>query len=612
MCGIIGYTGTKQAAPILLGGLKRLEYRGYDSSGIATVDGGKIFVAKAKGKIAILDGKIDGGAALCGTVGIGHTRWATHGVPNEANAHPHRSADGKFAVVHNGIIENFFDIKTELSALGYRFASDTDTETIAMLLQHLYKGDGDVLSAVCDVQKRLCGSYAIGIVCSDTPDVIYAVRKDNPLVVGLGDGENFIASDVTAALEYTHDFVLLGDGEIARITPSSVEFFDANGTPVEKQPTHIDWDISSAEKSGYEHFMLKEIFDQPKALTDTLRPRIHSGEISLDGIEFSEEYLNSLYDIDIIGCGSAYHAGIVGKHFIEKHCRIRVNCTLASEYIYSDPITGGHTLTVIISQSGETADTLAALRLARSRGSRTIAVVNVVESAIAREADGVLYTHAGPEIAVATTKGYTTQVAALYLIGLKIAKIKRTVADDEYKALVGELLALPEKVVSQLTDENIAAVKKYADEFSSHKCVFFIGRGTDYAASLEGALKLKEISYIHAEAYAAGELKHGTISLIENGTVTLALVTQRALYAKMENNIKAVKSRDGTILAVSSPDNVKIAAHTDGLLTIPECDDDVSPVLTAVVLQLFAYYIALDRGCDIDQPRNLAKSVTVE
>ncbi len=612
MCGIIGYTGTKQAAPVLLGGLKRLEYRGYDSSGIATVKDGKILTAKAKGKIAILDEKISGGTKLGGTVGIGHTRWATHGVPNEANAHPHRSADGRFAVVHNGIIENFFDIKSELTALGYAFASDTDTETVAMLLQHLYRGDGDVLSTICALQKRLCGSYAIGIVCADTPDVLYAVRKDNPLVVGLGNGENFIASDVTAALEHTHDFVLLGDGETARITPDHAEFFDADGKPVKKQTTHIDWDIGSAEKSGYAHFMLKEIFDQPKALTDTLRPRIHGDKIVLDDIDFDSKYLDSLSAVDIVGCGSAYHAGIVGKHFIEKHCKIRVNCSLASEYIYSDPITGGDVLTVIISQSGETADTLAALRLAKSRGSRTIAVVNVVESAIAREADGVLYTHAGPEIAVATTKGYTTQVAALYLIGLKIAERKHTVSDAKYKSLIRELLALSDKVRSQLSDENIAAVKKYADRFSSHKCVFFIGRGTDYAASLEGALKLKEISYIHAEAYAAGELKHGTISLIENGTVTLALVTQSALYPKMENNIKAVKSREGTILAVSSPDNVKIAVHTDGLLTIPECDDDVSPVLTAVVLQLFAYYIALGRGCDIDQPRNLAKSVTVE
>ncbi|MCH5350406.1 MAG: glutamine--fructose-6-phosphate transaminase (isomerizing) [Clostridiales bacterium] len=610
MCGIIGYIGSRQAGPILLEGLKKLEYRGYDSSGIAVIDDGVISVIKSVGMIKALDEKSKGGSVVSGTVGIGHTRWATHGAPSDENSHPHLSSDKRFAIVHNGIIENFESLRTELKSLGYKFTGETDSEVIAKLIQHHYCGD--IISTLRTVITRLEGSYAVGIISADKPDALYAIRKDNPLVVGLGDGENFIASDYTAALEHTKNFVLLGDKEIAEITATETKFYDVDGKQIKKKPYTVEWNIEEAQKGGYAHFMLKEIFEQPRALTRTVRPRIAGDEIKLDGIEFDGDYLSSLERIDIIGCGSAYHAGIVGKSFIEKHCRIPVNNILASEYIYSDPITGPKTLTVIISQSGETADTLSALKIAASRGSRTLAVVNVVQSAIARAADDVLYTHAGPEIAVATTKGYTTQIAALYLIGLKIALKKGSITVKRYKELLSGLVTLPQTVEDMLSEAEVKKVRKYAEKFHNQKCVFFIGRGTDYAASLEGALKLKEISYIHAEAYAAGELKHGTISLIEDHTLTLALVTQEKLYHKMESNIKAVKSRGGTVIALASRANSKIKSCTDMLLTIPDCDDDISPVLTAVQLQLFAYYIALKRGCEIDTPRNLAKSVTVE
>ena len=610
MCGIIGYVGSKQAGPILLDGLKKLEYRGYDSSGMAVIDGEDISTVKAVGMIKVLDEKSRGGTTLSGSVGIGHTRWATHGAPSDVNSHPHLSTDKRFAIVHNGIIENFESLRTELKGLGFKFVGETDSEVIAHLIEHLYSGD--MISTLSAVIKRLDGSYAVGILSADKPDTLYAIRKDNPLVVGLGKEENFIASDYTAALEHTKSFVLLDDLEIAEITANSASFFDADGKPIQKTPYTVAWNINQAQKGGYSHFMLKEIYEQPRALKDTLGPRIDGDDITLDGIEFDKDYLESIEHIDIIGCGSAYHAGIVGKSFIEKHCRIPVNNILASEYIYSDPITGPKNLTVIISQSGETADTLAALRLAKSRGSRTLAIVNVVQSAIAREADGVLYTHAGPEIAVATTKGYTTQVAALYLVGLKFALTKGTITHERYKTILDELQKLPKKVAEILETAQVEKVKSYAKKYYRHKCVFFIGRGTDYAASLEGALKLKEISYIHAEAYAAGELKHGTISLIEKHTLTLALVTQEHLYHKMESNIKGVKARGGTVIAVASKQNAAIGSCSDMLLTIPECDDDISPVLTAVQLQLFAYYIALKRRCSIDKPRNLAKSVTVE
>ncbi|MDE6029701.1 MAG: glutamine--fructose-6-phosphate transaminase (isomerizing) [Clostridiales bacterium] len=608
MCGIIGYVGGKQAAPVLLKGLQRLEYRGYDSSGIAVNDGAEIGVIKARGKVATLCQKTADGKALSGNMGIGHTRWATHGEPSDVNSHPHLSADGRFCIVHNGIIENYVELKAELVNHGLPFVSDTDSEVIAQLLQYLY--DGDMISTIRKVMDRLSGSYAVGIICADCPDSMYAMRKDSPLIVGIGKNENFIASDFSAMLEHTHSFVQLNDREIARLTARAATFFDGDGNALKKTPYTVDWDISAAEKGGYPHFMLKEVHEQPKAIKDTISPRIKGDNIILDKVDFSPNNVNRINRINIVGCGSAYHAGIVGKHFIEKYCRISVNCELASEYVYSDPITDNRTLTIVISQSGETADSLAALRLAKKLGSHTIAIVNVLHSAIAREADDVLYTYAGPEISVCTTKGYTTQVAMLYLIGLKIAKVKHVISDARYTELLNELTRLPEKITEIL--QNTDEIKNYAESYAEHKCVFFIGRNTDYAASLEGALKLKEISYIHAEAYAAGELKHGTISLIENGTVTLALVTQAGLYAKMLSNIKAVQSRGGTVLAISSQANKQIGEEADGLLTIPACDDDVTPILTAVVLQIFAYYVAAKRGCDIDKPRNLAKSVTVE
>lgn len=610
MCGIIGYIGKRQAAPIMLSGLYRLEYRGYDSSGMATIDEQKICVVKSEGKISKLDKKTNGGKLLSGTIGIGHTRWATHGIPSDVNSHPHLSQDGQFAIVHNGIIENFAALKAELTSIGYTFKSETDSEVIVQLLHHLY--NGDMIKAIKELTTRLKGSYALGILCAKTPDVLYAVRKDNPLVIGVGTEENFIASDVAAALEHTREFVLLNDGEIAKITCDTIAYYDGALCPIQKQSFIADWDISRAKKNGYPHYMLKEIFEQPRALTDTISPRIVNGKIDLDGITYDEEYLKNIHSIDIIGCGSAYHAGIVGKYFIEKHCRIPVTCELASEYIYSNPITDKSHLTIIISQSGETADTLSALRLAKSRGSRTLAIVNVVHSAIAREADDVLYTHAGPEIAVATTKGYTTQVATLYLLGLKIATTKGTISEKRYDELIKAVSTLPQKANELLKSSDLEDIKRTAILHSNQHCVFFIGRGTDYAASLEGALKLKEISYIHAEAYAAGELKHGTISLIEENTLTIALLTQKELYHKTESNVQAVASRSGTIIAIASRENSTIKQFTETLLTIPDCDDDVSPVLTAIILQLFAYYVADARGCDIDQPRNLAKSVTVE
>lgn len=608
MCGIIGYTGSKKAARVLLNGLKRLEYRGYDSSGIATITQTGIQVIKCIGKIAELEKKTDGGEAPSGVIGIGHTRWATHGAPSDTNSHPHLSADGNFAIVHNGIIENYAELKAELTAQGYTFRSETDSEVIAQLLQSLY--DGDIKAALIKVIAKLKGAYAVGIISSREPDALYAIRKDNPLIVGLGENENFIVSDFAAALEHTRLFVHLENGEIARLTTHSALFFDAHGARIEKTPFKVNWDIMQAEKDGYPHFMLKEIYEQPKALASTIGPRVKNGAVVLDNIAFDKKFVSALDKIDIVGCGSAYHAGIVGKYFIEKYCRIPVNCILASEYIYSNPITDGNTLTIVISQSGETADSLAAARLAKQRGSHTLAIVNVMFSAIARESDDVLYMNAGPEISVATTKGYTTQVAALYLVGLNIAKIKGSIKDERYASLVAELCTIPQKVTQTLLQSD--AVKDCATRYAMHHCAFFIGRGTDYAASLEGALKLKEISYIHAEAYAAGELKHGTISLIEAGTLALALTTQADLYSKMLSNVVAVRARGGTVLAIASQENKKISDNADITITIPECDDDLSPILTAVILQLFAYYVAVERKCDVDKPRNLAKSVTVE
>ena len=609
MCGIVGYAGRRKAAPLLLDGLKKLEYRGYDSSGIAVESGdGVIRAVKAKGRLSRLTELTSGGETLDGTVGVGHTRWATHGEPNDVNSHPHLSEKGRFAVVHNGIIENYLELKSFLTEKGFSFISQTDTEVIAHLLEYYF--EGDVLTCIRKVLNKLSGSYALGVLFNETPDVFYAVRKDSPLVVGLGENENFIASDMPALLRYTRSFILLADDEIACVSKDKVVVYNKNAEAEEKQPFFVDWDPETAEKGGYPHFMLKEIHEQPKAVRDTVMPRIKENEIVLDDVVLTEEYVKNIKKINIVGCGSAYHAGIIGKYYIERVCRIPVETDLASEFRYRGPIADERVLTIIISQSGETADTLAALREAKRLKSKTLAIVNVVGSSIAREADNVLYTHAGPEIAVATTKGYTTQVASLYLIGLYLAGRLDSLSLTEYKEQLDSLKALPDNIEKLLTTPE--TTQYLASLYYKNKDFFFIGRGMDYASALEGALKLKEISYIHAEAYPAGELKHGTISLIENGSPVIAVAVDKRLFEKTLSNIKEVKTRGAKVIAVASKENSAVENEAEHTLYIPDCHPLLAPVLTAVYLQLFGYYVAAVRGCDIDKPRNLAKSVTVE
>lgn len=609
MCGIVGYAGRRKAAPLLLDGLKKLEYRGYDSSGIAVESGdGVIRAVKAKGRLSRLTELTSGGETLDGTVGVGHTRWATHGEPNDVNSHPHLSEKGRFAVVHNGIIENYLELKSFLTEKGFSFISQTDTEVIAHLLEYYF--EGDVLTCIRKVLNKLSGSYALGVLFNETPDVFYAVRKDSPLVVGLGENENFIASDMPALLKYTRSFILLADDEIACVSKDKVVVYNKNAEAEEKQPFFVDWDPETAEKGGYPHFMLKEIHEQPKAVRDTVMPRIKENEIVLDDVVLTEEYVKNIKKINIVGCGSAYHAGIIGKYYIERVCRIPVETDLASEFRYRGPIADERVLTIIISQSGETADTLAALREAKRLKSKTLAIVNVVGSSIAREADNVLYTHAGPEIAVATTKGYTTQVASLYLIGLYLAGRLDSLSLTEYKKQLDSLKALPDNIEKLLKTPE--TTQYLASLYYKNKDLFFIGRGMDYASALEGALKLKEISYIHAEAYPAGELKHGTISLIENGSPVIAVAVDKRLFEKTLSNIKEVKTRGAKVIAVASKENSAVENEAEHTLYIPDCHPLLAPVLTAVYLQLFGYYVAAVRGCDIDKPRNLAKSVTVE
>lgn len=609
MCGIVGYAGRRKAAPLLLDGLKKLEYRGYDSSGIAVESGdGVIRAVKAKGRLSRLTELTSGGETLDGTVGVGHTRWATHGEPNDVNSHPHLSEKGRFAVVHNGIIENYLELKSFLTEKGFSFISQTDTEVIAHLLEYYF--EGDVLMCIRKALNKLSGSYALGVLFNETPDVFYAVRKDSPLVVGLGENENFIASDMPALLKYTRSFILLADDEIACVSKDKVVVYNKNAEAEEKQPFFVDWDPETAEKGGYPHFMLKEIHEQPKAVRDTVMPRIKENEIVLDDVVLTEEYVKNIKKINIVGCGSAYHAGIIGKYYIERVCRIPVETDLASEFRYRGPIADECVLTIIISQSGETADTLAALREAKRLKSKTLAIVNVVGSSIAREADNVLYTHAGPEIAVATTKGYTTQVASLYLIGLYLAGRLDSLSLTEYKKQLDSLKALPDNIEKLLKTPE--TTQYLASLYYKNKDFFFIGRGMDYASALEGALKLKEISYIHAEAYPAGELKHGTISLIENGSPVIAVAVDKRLFEKTLSNIKEVKTRGAKVIAVASKENSAVENEAEHTLYIPDCHPLLAPVLTAVYLQLFGYYVAAVRGCDIDKPRNLAKSVTVE
>ncbi len=608
MCGIVGYTGHVQAAPVLLDGLRRLEYRGYDSAGVVVQDEGALKMVKASGAVSHLAELTGGGRALEGVCGLAHTRWATHGAPTDTNAHPHLSEHGLFAVVHNGIIENFAELRAELEAEGVVFRSETDTEVVAHLLERYY--DGELKSAVMRTAARLEGSYVLGVVCAREPGRLFCVKEAGPLIIGLGVGENFFASDVTALVSRTKNVIYMDDGEMAELTPERVTVYDRTGRETAKSVSHVVWDIEAAEKGGYEHFMMKEIMEQPRAVRNTIEPRIRGGQVEFEGFSMTREELESFDKIVITACGSAYHAGVVGKYVIEKLCRIPVEAELASELRYSDPIIDEHTLLIAVSQSGETADTIAAMRECMERGARCLAIVNVVGSTIARLADNVIYTHAGPEIAVATTKGYTTQLAALYLFAVWAAGLLGRAAGERYDGLIASLRALP-SLVQRSIDLNVH-VKYLAERWHELGSLFFIGRNIDYAAAMEGSLKLKEISYIHSEAYAAGELKHGTIALIDEKRLVVALCCQSALFDKIVSNIREVKARGAKVLGVAPEGNRRIFAEADDVLFAPRGEELFSAMTEIVPLQLFAYYVAAANGCDIDKPRNLAKSVTVE
>ena len=608
MCGIVGYIGDDKATPILLNGLEKLEYRGYDSAGVAVYQNHSVEVVKSKGRLKNLCDILTSDNHMTGTLGIGHTRWATHGEPSDINSHPHCSENGSFAVVHNGIIENYLYLRDYLMNKGKRFASETDTELVAQLLQYYY--NGNIIETIIKVLSKIEGAYALGIICKDDPDTLYAVRKDSPLIIGLGKGENFIASDIPAIIDKTRDIYRLNDNEIAVIKRDNVTVYNEAKEIITKNKIHIDWDITAAEKEGYEHFMLKEIMEQPKAVHNTISPRLVDGKIVLDELKLTKEDLQKLKKIVIVACGSAYHVGVVAKYAIEKTVRIPVEIDIASEFRYRDPIIDENVLVLVISQSGETADTLAALREAKKLGARVLSIVNVVGSSIANESDDVLYTWAGPEISVATTKAYSTQLCVVYLLVLYMADLLGTISKQEYQNYVADLEALPsliEKTISDTKQIQAVAAKYYQCEN-----IFFIGRNIDYALSLEGSLKLKEISYIHSEAYAAGELKHGSISLIEDGTLVVSLATYEALFDKMMSNIKEVKARGATVLSLTTEDKTIIESETDEVFYIPNINSMMAPSLAVLPLQLFAYYVADNRGCDIDKPRNLAKSVTVE
>lgn len=608
MCGIVAYIGDKQAAPILLKGLKRLEYRGYDSAGVSLYRNGELFLAKTKGRIADLEKRLDG-ADLTGTAGIGHTRWATHGVPSDVNAHPHLNGNGTISLVHNGIIENYMELRHWLKERGVTFRSQTDTETVVHLIDHYY--EGDILRAVQQAVKRISGSYALAVVCSAEPDVLVAARKDSPLVIGIGRGENYIASDIPAILEFTRDIYLLEERETAKVTRDSIAIYDAEDRPVRREVFHVDWDVDAAEKGGYPHFMLKEIHEEPKALRDTLYPRLNEdGRLDLTELGLDDATIRGIDKILIVACGSASHAGYVGRYVIEHLARIPCEVDIGSEFRYRDPIIRPGTYVIAISQSGETADTIAAIREAHSRGARVAAIVNVVGSTISREADDVFYTWAGPEIAVATTKGYTTQVLAFYMIALQMALVRETITEQDYMYYLDALKQVPDHVQTMI--DRAGDVARYAKMYKASKDVFYIGRGLDYALSLEGSLKLKEVSYVHSEAYAAGELKHGTIALIEDGTLVVALATQEALYDKMLSNIKEVKARGARVLALVMEGYPDMAEEADHVIEIPRNVSLMAPIAAIIPLQLLGYFIAVEKGCDVDKPRNLAKSVTVE
>ena len=612
MCGIVGFVGQRQAAPILLDGLSRLEYRGYDSAGVAVVSPQRaIDIRKAKGRLQVLSDMLHGGADMEGSIGIGHTRWATHGAPSDVNSHPHMSEGGKFAVIHNGIIENYVELKEFLIRQGVHFQSETDTEVVAQLLEFYYNECHNFFQAVGRVLRRIEGAYALGMLCADCPDCIIAARKDAPLLIGFGEGENFIASDVTAIIKHTREVAYMEDGEVAILTKDGVKVFDALVQPVEKTRHHIDWDVTAAEKGGYPHFMLKEIFEQPEALRRAISPRLKDGKVVLDDMKLTARQIRDFSRVFIVACGSSYHVGMLGKYTLEHLTRRSVEVCLASEFRYSDPIVDDHTLVIVISQSGETLDTMAALREAKARGAYILSIVNVVGSSIARESDDVLYTWAGPEIAVATTKAYSTQLAVLDMIGLAFGEVLGTVDPAEYAQVVEELQTLPDKMETVLS--HCEDIQMYAAQHFNHNSIFFIGRNLDYALGLEGSLKLKEISYIHSEAYASGELKHGTISLIEDGTLVVALGTYGKLFDKAMSNVVEVKARGADVLALTTESRrAEMEKTVPTVLSIPDTADLLLPSLGVVPLQLFAYYVALQRGCDIDKPRNLAKSVTVE
>ena len=608
MCGIVGYTGERQAAPILIAGLEKLEYRGYDSAGLAVSDGERIQVAKAQGRLSVLCDKTQGGAALPGTTGLGHTRWATHGRPTEENCHPHLSENGRIAIVHNGIIENFLPLKEMLERRGRSFASETDTEVAAQLIDFYYRGD--LLDAVARAVRELEGSYALGVMCADEPDVLIAAKSRAPLIVAYGEGENFFASDVMAVLEHTRSVTYLEDGEIAVVRKSGVAFYSAFLDPIKKGRETVDWDVGSADKGGYEHYMFKEIMEQPEAVRRTVEPYVRAGRADLTAA-LDPDFAKALDKLYIVACGSSYHVAVVAKHNIEKLARLPVEVELASEFRYRDPILTPNTLAVFISQSGETADTLEALLEAKRRGAATLSIVNVEGSSIAKASDSVLYTRAGPEIAVATTKAYSTQLALTVLLALYLAELRGQIGEEDYGAVLGDLLAVPDNLVKILEEK--AKIQYLAYQYFNNEDIFFIGRNIDYALSLEGSLKLKEISYIHSDAYAAGELKHGTISLVKDGTLVIAVATYSRLLEKTLNNALEVRARGAKVLALTAESGrAAFARVADQVLTIPDTHEVILPSLAVLPLQLFAYYMAVYRGCDIDKPRNLAKSVTVE
>lgn len=609
MCGIVGYVGNAQAAPFLLDGMSKLEYRGYDSAGIAVYEKGKIRVEKCVGRLDALRHKLEGRMPE-GSMGIGHTRWATHGRPSDRNSHPHTDESGDFVVVHNGIIENYLMLKEKLIAKGQKFSSDTDTEIVAHLFADFYEGDME--EAVKKVLKTIEGSYSLVFMCAAEPDKLICTKKDNPLIIGLGEGENFIASDIPAIIAKTRRTYIMSDGEIATVTKDGVWVQDINGTPITKKVFEVNWNAEAAEKGGFEHFMLKEIYEQPKAIKDTMRGRLaeNSTEINFTELGWTPEDFTGISKIFIVACGTAYHAGIVGKYYLENLARIPVEVDIASEFRYRSPLVDANCLTIVISQSGETIDTLAALKEAKRLGSRTLAVTNVVGSSIAREADQVVYTYAGPEIAVASTKAYTTQLLVMLMLAVYVGRLRGTLDGNKADALAKGLHKVPEQLHDML--ENVDQIKVFARHYGSSLDAFFLGRSLDYAVALEGALKLKEISYIHAEAYAAGELKHGTLALIVEGVPVIVLATQEDVYDKTVSNLQEVKAREAMVIAIALEGDDSIAKYADHVIYIPRADKELAPILAVLPLQLLAYYAALTRGCDVDKPRNLAKSVTVE